>query len=889
MLRKLFHQLRASMRRRKAERELDAEMRFHLEMETAENIRRGMNEEEARLAALRSFGGVEKQKEAYRDVRRLRWIEELWQDVRYGARILLKQPGFALIAVLSLALGIGANTAIFSVVDEILLRPLPYHDAERLVLVAESWPARNLPQLGVDPDTFADWQEQNRVFSEMALYDTGQAVLAGDGEPEKVPSQFVTANLFKLLGVGASLGRDFTPDDIKPDQPRVIVISHSLWQRRYGGDPSVIGRRLRLTLAFPEEATIVGIMPPGFQWRTKIGDKAELWTTFSGRYGLTRGHRVWQGRRPPAVARLKPGVSLARAKAEMATIEARIANQYPNRHAELTVSLTPLREQLYGGLRLTLLVLFGAVTFILLIVCANVANLLLARAAARGREIALRSALGASPPRILRQLLTESLLLALMGGFLGLLGATWGAKLLFSMSPPDLIRLQNVRLNTPVLIFTLIISLATSVFIGIMPACVSSRMNLHDTLKEGGRSVGDNRKNRRLRGLFVIVEVALALVLLAGAGLLINSFARLRAVDPGFNPQNVLTMEVSQTGNWQLPERQRIDFIKQAVERLQALPGVRSAGAVSDLPFAGPAGGVLFNIEDRPKPPPGGELVTRVCVTDTFYFAALQIPLRRGRFYTEGEATEAHGVVLINESLARKYFPNEDPIGKRVTVHSRPPSHNPPVEIIGIVGDIKQETLDGTAEPTFYWPHSELALPSLTLVIRTEGDPFNVAAAARGVIRSLAPDEPVARVRTLESYLAESLGRARFNTILLSVFAFMALILSSIGIYGVMAYAVTQRTQEIGIRMALGAQARDVLKIVIAQGMKLALIGIAIGLLAAFALTRWMETLLFGVRPADPATFIVITALLGMVALAACWIPARRATKMDPLAALRSE
>jgi predicted permease len=883
MLRKLFHRLPASLRWRKIEREMDAEMRFHLEMETAENIRRGMSEEEARLAALRSFGGVEQQKESYRDVRRLRWVEEVWQDLRYGARMLLKQPGFTFIAVLSLALGIGANTAIFSVVNEILLRPLPYHNAEQLVLVSESWPARNLPQMGVDPDTFGDWQEQNHVFDDMAAFADDRVVLTGDGEPEGVASQSVTPNLFKLLGVGAALGRGFTSDDVRPGQQRVVLISHNLWQRRFGGDPSVIGRRLKITGALPEIAMIVGVMPAGFQWRVKAGKPAELWTTFAP----TRGHRVWRGRFLNAVARLKQGVSIAQAQAEMATIAARIANQYPNYHAELTASVVPLREQLYGGLRLALLVLLGAVAFVLLIVCANVANLLLARAAARAKEIALRSALGASRLRIMRQLLTESLLLAAVGGSAGLLLAVWGANLLVSLSPPDLITLQSVQVNAPVLIFTLGISLATSLFIGIVPGYASSRLNLHDTLKESGRSIADSRHNRRLRSLFVIAEIALALVLLAGAGLLINSFVRLQAVDPGFNPENVLTMGVSR--NWQYPERQRIDFIKQAVERLQALPGVKAAGAISALPFAGPATGVRFYIEDRPKPPAGQDLLTKVCVTDAHYFRVLQIPLRRGRLYTEQEATEAHGVVLINESLARKYFPSEDPIGKQVTIHSRPPSRNPPVEIIGIVGDVKQETLGGAAEPTFYWPHSELAFPGMTLVIRTTNDPLNVAAAARGVIRSLDPDQPLSEIRTMESLLSESMGRARFNTVLLSVFAVVALILASIGIYGVMAYAVTQRTQEIGIRMALGAQARDVLKIVIMQGMTLALIGIAAGLLAAFALTRWMETLLFGVRPADPLTFTVIVAVLTMVALIACWIPARRATKVDPLVALRSE
>jgi putative ABC transport system permease protein len=814
-------------------------------------------------------------------------IADLWQDLRYGARMLPKQPGFTLIVVLTLALGIGANTAIFSVVNAILLRSLPYKDADRLVVVSESWPARNLPYIGVDPDTFADWQERNHVFADMAAFANGEVALTGDGEPEKVASQSVTHNLFALLGASVALGRSFIPDDIKPGQPRVVLISHSLWHRRFGGDPSIIGRKLKITLAVPEEATIVGVMPADFQWRVTIGKSADLWTPFMGLHVLTKGHSVWQGRYLTAVARLKPGVSLAQAQAEMTTIAAWVARQYPNYHAELSATVTSLRERLYGDLRPALVMLFGAVAFVLLIACANVANLLLARAATRGKEIALRSALGASRLRIVRQLLTESLLLTVLGASAGLLLANWGVDLIVSLSPPYLLSLESVRINAPVLIFTLAISLATSFFIGLAPAYESSRLNPHESLKESGRGIADSQRRQRLRGLFVIGEIALALALLVGAGLLVNSFARLQAVDPGFNPQNLLTMGVSR--NWQHPERQRIEFFKQAVERLQSLPGVNAAGATSALPLTGSAGGVRFFIEGRPKPPPGQDMLTRVLITDANYFRTMQIPLRYGRLYTEQEATEARGLVLINEALARRYFPNEDPIGKQVAIQSRPPNRNPPVEIIGIVGDVKLDTLDEAAEPTVYWPHSELALPGMTLVIRTSGDPLNVVAAAREAIHSLDPEQPITDISAMESWLAKSMGRARFNTALLTVFAVVALILASVGIYGVMAYAVAQRTQEIGIRMALGAQARDVLMVVIKDGMTLALIGIVIGLLVAFALTRWMETLLFGVRPTDPLTFTVIAAVLALVALVACWIPARQATKVEPMVALRSE
>ncbi len=886
-LRALAAKLRGLFGDRKADRELNDEIETHLRLLTERYVRQGMTEAEATWAARRQFGNVTLLQEAHHETREIRPIETLVQDLRYGARMLMKTPGFTLIVILTLAIGIGANTAIFSVVNAILLRPMPYKEADRLVVVSESWPARSLPHIGVDPDTFADWQERNHVFADMAAFANGEVALTGDGEPEKVASQSVTPNLFALLGAGAALGRSFIPDDIKPGQPRVVLISHSLWHRRFDGDPSVIGRKLKITLAVPEEATIVGVMPAGFQWGVTIGKPADLWTPFMGLHALTKGHSVWQGRYLTAVARLKPGVSVAQAQAEMTAIAAWVAKQYPSYHAELSATVTPLRERLYGDLRPALAMLFGAVAFVLLIACANVANLLLARAATRSREIALRSALGASRLRIVRQLLTESLLLTVLGASAGLLLANWGADLIVSLSPPYLLNLESVRINAPALIFTLAVSLATSFFIGLAPAYESSRLNLHGALKEGGWGIADSRRRQRLRGLFVIGEIALALALLVGAGLLVNSFAHLQAVDPGFNPQNLLTMGVSR--NWQHTERQRIEFFKQAVERLQSLPGVNAASATSDLPLTGSAVGVRFFIEGRPKPPPGQDMLTRVIVTDANYFRTMQIPLRHGRLYTEQEATESRGLVLINEALARRYFPNEDPIGKQVAIQSRPPNRNPPVEIIGIVGDVKLGALDEPAEPTVYWPHSELALPGMTLVMRTWGDPLNVAAAAREAIYALDPEQPITEISAMESWSAKSMGRARFNTVLLTVFAVVALILASIGIYGVMAYTVAQRTQEIGIRMALGAQARDVLKIVIREGMTLALIGVVIGLLVALALTRWMETLLFGVRPTDPLTFAVIAAVLALVALIACWIPARRATKVDPLLALRHD
>src|SRR5262245_9603980 len=887
MLSRLKAALQGLLVRSKAERELDEELRYHIEQQTEQNIRLGMNSEEARRDARRAFGGVEQAKERSRDARGVRWLEEMWQDLRYGGRMLVKNPGFALIVVVTLALGIGANTAIFSVVYAVSLRPLPYRDAARLVVVWESSPARNFPKVPVNPDNFADWRDQNHVFTDMAAFSDDQiSVLTGDGEPEEIVSHIATPNLFPLLGVEAAMGRVFATDEGKPGQPRVVLISHSLWQRRFGADPAIIGRKIMLNR---NEATIVGVMPAGFQWSVKRGGNvprpAELWTP----YALPKDHSVWRGRFMTTVARLKPGVSVEQAQADMTAITARLEKQYPAYNEKFSAKVVPLRDQLYEGIRQALLMLFGAVAFVLLIVCANVANLLLGRAAIRGREIALRSALGANRLRIVRQLLTESLLLAVVGGAAGLLLAVWGEDALVSIGPPDLLNLPQVGINTPVLIFTFGLTLVTSLVIGLVPAWDSSRLNLHDMLKECGSKIAGGRKSRRIRGFLVIAEIAFALALLVGAGLLINSFARLQAVDPGFNPRNVLTMRISLP--WQYPEQRRIEFFKQAVERLQTVPGVLAAGAITPpaLPYNGPPPGTRFFIDGRPRPPAEQEPNTYVCVSDANYFHAMQIPLRRGRFFTEEEAATAHRVVLINEALARKYFPNEDPIGKQLMIQFRLPSQNPPSEIIGIVADVKQINADTPAGPAVYWPHSEWVSPVMTLVVRTQGDPLNVVATASGAIRSLNPEQPVAEIRTMDSLMAKSMARARFNTLLMAVFAAVALILASVGIYGVMANYVTQRTQEIGIRMALGARTGDVMKLVIGQGMRLVLAGLVMGLAGTVGLTRLMKKMLFGVSTTDPMTYAVIALLLTLVALLACWIPARRATRLDPLVSLHNE
>ena len=809
-------------------------------------------------------------------------MEALWHDLRYGARMLTKSPGFTAVAVIALALGIGANTAIFSVVNAALLRALPYRDADKLVIVWEK--SRRNDQNVVNPANFMDWSEQNNVFSDMAGTFDRSAVLVGDGEPEEIPAQLATPNLFFLLGVEALLGRTFSDDDGKPDQPRVVVLSYGLWQRRFGGDPKIIGRTLNVNRA---EAIVIGVMPAGFKWHIHKGSMttktAELWSPWI----ITKDMRVRQGRFMTAVARIKPDVTFEQAKAEMNVIGARLEEQYNDFNANWGVNVVPLRTQFTGEFRAALLVLLGAVGFVLLIACANVANLLLSRAAARQKEIAVRTALGASRARIVRQLLTESVLLAAIGGVAGLLLALWGTDLLVSLSPRELADLQQVKISLPVLAFTLVVSLLTGITFGMAPAFEAIHVKLQESLKEGSKNIGGGSRSHRLRGAFVITEIALALVLLVGAGLLVRSFSRLQSVDPGFNARSVLTMRISLPTRRYDTDRKRIDFFRQAVEQIKALPGVEAAGATNYLPFAGPHSGTLVEIEGRPKLPPGQELGTGACVTDADYFGAMQIPLKRGRLFTEQEATEMKHVVVINEAFARKNFPGEDPLGKRVTIYMK--DDNVPTEIIGIVGDHKHMGLDSEIEPMSYWPHPEQAFPFMTFVIRTQGDPASIAPAARNVIQTLDGEQPLADVRTMESLLADSVARARFNTLLLSVFAVVALILAAVGIYGVMSYAVTQRMHEIGIRMALGAQTYNVLALVVNQGMMLTVVGVGVGLAASFALTRIIASLLYGVSATDTLTFTLIPLVLASVALLACYIPARRATKVDPMIALRYE
>jgi putative ABC transport system permease protein len=800
-------------------------------------------------------------------------MNTLWQDLRYGLRMLLKNPGFAVVAVIALALGIGANAAIFSVVNAVLLRSLPYNEPERLLVLRENKPPQ-FPEFSVSPGNFLDWQKQNTVFEKLAAIGGSSYNLVDAGEPERLRGARVSAGLFEMLGVKPAQGRTFAAEEDQEGHNSVAILSHGLWQRRFGADPNIIGRAVQFNAT---SYTVIGIMPPDFQFPDR---ETELYTpiAFDAKQAQQHGSHYIS-----VVGRLKPGVTLEQARTEMSAIAARLAQAYPDSNTGWGVTLFPMQEYESRDIKPALLVLLGAVALVLLIACANVANLLLARATARQREIAIRTALGASRWRVIRQLLTESVLLAIVGGGLGLLLAVWGMDLLLALAPQDLPRVKEGALDARVLGFTILITVLTGIIFGLAPALQSSRPNLNETLKEGGR--GTTGGHHRVRHSLVITEVALALMLLIGAGLLIRSFYRLQQVAPGFNPKNALAVGVSlPTKKYTEPEKKSA-FFAQLLEKISAQPGVVAVGATQSLPIQGDFV-LAFNIQGRAPDAPGQEPNTNYYAVSAGYFKAMGIPLLRGRLFTEQDNKDAPRVAVINETMAKKFFPGEDPIGKGINVTNGPERFR---EIVGIVGDVKQYGLDQPTTMQTYEPYLQTPFSDMTLIVRTEGDPTAVSASVRNQVLSIDKDQPVSRVRTLEQVVSESVSKQRFSMLLLGIFAVVALILAAVGLYGVMSYAVTQRTHEIGIRMALGAQQRDVLKLVVGQGMILALVGVGLGLIASFALTRVMATLLFGVSATDPLTFLIIPALLAAVALLASFVPARRAMKVDPMVALRYE
>ncbi|HEY6248238.1 MAG TPA: ABC transporter permease, partial [Pyrinomonadaceae bacterium] len=760
----LRDRLRALAGREKVIHDIDREMRLHVDLQTDANIAAGMSPDEARQEALRSFGNVNKIRDTAYDVRGGGLFETLSQDIRYGARVLIKHRTFTTIAVLTLGLGIGANTAIFSVVNELLLRPLPYRDASRIVTVWEVSP-EGRHQNSASPSNFRSWLEQNTSFQSLAAFTDQRINVTGNFEPEEVSVQLVTPPFFQTLGVEPILGRTFVPGDDEAEKRSVTILSYGLWQRRFGGQPDIIGKQIKLN-GLP--ISVIGVMPRNFQFyiqqRSGTGRPAELWSVLPlkdiGNYGRFLG----------GVARLKPGVSPEQASAEMKTIASRGSTDDPAHNLNWGAEALPLREQFYGNVRRPLWILLGAVGFVLLIACANVANLLLSLASSREKEIALRSALGARRVRIVRQLLTESLLLAGLGSVVGL-GFGWlGIKGLVLISPRDLVNLHSVGLNIPVMLWTLVVALITGVLFGLTPALHITRLNLIDSLKEGGRGEGGQASNKRIRSIFVVSEIALAVVLLAGAGLLVKSFINLEQIDRGFNADNVLTMVLRLSDSKYSQDPQVVNFFRDVLEHTRTLPGVRAAGIVNYLPFYGGLGSSTgFTVVGRPAPPPGQEPSTNVRVVDAGYFEAFGIPVLRGRNFSQTEVTQPKRVVLINEVFARRYFPGEDPIGKTVDVGMF--DQSTPTEIVGVVGNVRYESLIDDYEPYVYFAHPDLTYSFMTLVIRTDGDPASLAPAVQREIRALDPNQPVSDVRTMNQVMSETVSRARFNTLLLGLFA----------------------------------------------------------------------------------------------------------------------
>jgi predicted permease len=808
-------------------------------------------------------------------------MSNLWQDLRYAARMAMKNPGFTSIAVITLALGIGINSAIFSVVNALLVRPLPFDDLDRIVALWERVPSQGVERNETAAANYFDWSAQQTSFSRTGVYRGWSANLTGDDNPENMVGYLVSASLFDVLGVRPLHGRAFTAEEEQPGKENVVILNYGLWQRRFGGDPGIVGKTISLNGV---ARTVVGVMPPEFNYPR--GGQLLAPLALTPDQARNRGSHYML-----AVARLKPGVSPAQAQAELDTIMARLEREHPNTNTGRGIGVFPLLEDTVRFYSQALLTLMCAVGFVLLIACANVANLMLARAAGRDKEMAIRTALGASRWRIVRGLFTESLLLALIGGVFGVLLAFWASDLFKSAIPAAFFDFipgwKHIGVDMHVLTFTLSLSMLTGLLFGLAPALQASKPDLNAALKDKS-SIGSGRSGkRRLRSALVIAEVALSLVLLVGAGLMMKSFIRLIGADPGFNAENVLTMELALPYAKYREADQREAFYRQLLERVEALPGVESAGAVNHLPLGGSNTSTSFLVEGVPEPPPGQDFDGRWRVCSPHYFRALGMTLREGRAFTDQDRAGAQPVVIVNETLARKYWPNESAIGKRIRF-TGDTARNPWMQVVGVVRDVKHE-LNLEVTPEYYLPHAQDAWGEMVLVARARGEPAALASAIRGEVLQLDEDQPVSRIRAMEQVSAESVMLQRHSVVALSVFASLALVLAAIGLYGVMSYTVTQRTNEIGIRVALGANPRDVMKLVIVQGMALVLFGVASGSIASLGLARLIEPLLFEVDPTDPLIFSASAALLATAALLACWIPARRATKVDPMVALRQE
>jgi putative ABC transport system permease protein len=878
------------------EAEIVEELSQHLEDEYEEALSCGASEEEARQQVIEQLNAPDVLQRELKHVerrgsenpielgteRKINLFADLRQDLRFGLRTLAKSPAFTSIAIIALALGIGANSAIFSVVDAVLLRPLPFKKPEQLVMLWENATHQGFPKNTPSPANFLDWQKQASAFTGMAAMVERSFNLTGVGEPERLDGRRVSANLFDLLGVRAVLGRTFVPGDDRPGT-HVVLLSYSLWQRRFGSDPSVIGGALTLN---GESYTVIGIMPLFVQLPGLANRNDQVWVpiAFPPEEAAQRGNHFLE-----VIARLKPGFTLKQAQAEMDTIAARLAQTYPDYNTRIGAVVVPLHEQVVGDIKPALLILLGAVGFVLLIACANVANLLLARAAVRQKEIALRLALGASRSRLTRQFLTESVLLAVFGAGLGLLLALGGIRILKTFVPATISQVQTINIDARVLIFTALVAVVTGIGFGLAPAFQASHLNLNDTLKEGGRDAGGGSKGNRLRSVLVIGEVAVSFVLLIGAGLLIKSFFHLRNLEPGFRADHLLTMKVD-LSEVKYPDRERrAAFFDEVIRRVRALPGVQSAAVAGNLPLTYNGDSMNINVEGVPDPPPDQRPDVIFRAIGPGYFGTMGIPIIRGRDFIDQDKADSKNTVVISEKTAQHFWPGQDPIGRRLKPGSST-SNTPWREVIGIVKDVRQNDLIAAPKMQMYFTYRQLKdLAPNALVIRTSIEPLSLAASARDAIWSVDKDQTVADIDTMEHIVAEAVARQRFSMLLLGLFATLALLLASVGIYGVMSYSVAQRTQEIGIRIALGARRADVLQMTIKQGLKLVGAGMILGLVAAFILTRVLESLLFGISATDPVTFFGISLVLLAVAILASYLPALRATKVDPIIALRAQ
>jgi len=808
-------------------------------------------------------------------------MDDLLRDLRYAARMMLRNPAFTSIAVLTLALGIGANTAIFSVVNGVLLRPLPYHEPGRLVLIAEK---TSYPTVSTSYENYLDWRDQSHSFEAMEATHASTITLTGSGEPERLNVRMATAGLFPMLGIDASMGRTFLPEEDKANGPPVVLLSHGLWQRRFGASREILGKPITLDA---QPYTVVGVLPGGFQ----VIQPADLYLPFTPWARTLPEDRNWHPGIFP-LARLKPGVTREQARAEMVGITKRLEEQYPLFNTGKSADVVGLQDKIVQNSRPALLLLLAAVSFVLLIACVNVANLLLARAATRGREIAIRAAMGASRRRMIRQLLTESALLSAVGGAVGLLMAWAALGPLLRLAADSVPQGVPIGLDLPVLAFTALVSLLTGILFGIVPALRTARLDLRETLNEGSRGTTSGPGQHRLRGALVAMEIALAVLLLVGSGLLLRSFSRLQEVPPGFQPDHlfVADLPLSETAYAEPPRR--YDFFDRLVERAKALPGVKSAAAASFLPVSGGGSVIHFNVKGRPPKTPNDFIAAGYRTITPGYLETLGVPLVQGRLFTAADREGAPPVVVINATMLKAFFNDENPLGKYLQLGATPEQEVPWMEVVGVVGDVRPGLgIDPQAEMYLPYRQADEVLPvfQLSLVLRTASDPLLQASAVRNALADIDPNQPLVKVRTMEENMATSVAQPRFRTWLIGIFAGMALLLAAVGVYGVMSYTVTQRTNEIGVRVTLGARPKEIYRIIVGEGLRFALLGVGIGLAAALALTRLLQSFLFGVSAYDPLTFAGVAVVLVLVALAASFIPARRATRVDPMVALRYE